>query len=424
MSKLSTQPQPQPQPTVVTAQIGTIGGRENIKPDANLDVATFKEMAEYVDRRGSAVAVIPGKGMVMMTKNKEGNYELLIGGTDGQRADYTINPQGQLLKVGETSVANLTPYHEQTINLLNEYLSALPPDQIKLITIPIISQVPDFKPDEALLRELQDDGYVSKTRFITSVWAATGGTPDQLKAVVEESKHLSPYALTPKLMDEVQAELRKQAVMVKADPEAQVRDNRRILEPVYKLANLALSEKLTQMYQTATGDKSSNVVVSSGFQNGAFEIGDGNVIFSEKFYDSIIKNFPNPADQEKIILDILKHERAHYSNSDLSADLIIAKAKSGYFEKLNQDLENGTITKDQAVAKIYAANLLTIAAQREQERRADGVNGLDPITEKAIEKYFKEIAPDALIPDHVGGGLFLTHPPTHERAGRQGAVKK
>lgn len=157
--------------------------------EVKVDEAKLQEMTEFVEKRSTAVAVIPGKGTMVMTKNQEGNYEMTLKGIDGTQGEYTIDARGKLLKVGETDVQKLSPYHELKINMLNEFLQALPAEQIKVNIIP--SRVPDFQLQSGdVLAEKTQNGHFDKTELIVSIWARTGGTPERLRAAVEETKYL------------------------------------------------------------------------------------------------------------------------------------------------------------------------------------------------------------------------------------------
>lgn len=400
---------------------------ETTGPDVTVDGAKLKALIEVVEGRGSFVAVIPDKGMVLMTKNKDGSYRLSIDGVDGSNGDYTIDAEGNLLKVGETDIKDISSYHEAKINMLNEYLQALSPEQIKLKEIPV-GQIPDLKPstDDALVKTLTDHGNIPKTQLITAVTAAIGGTKSQLREVVENSQGLHPGALTPELFDSVRQELLSEAATTTVNPEAQIKINREYYNTAFQLANPELSQKLTKMYQSISGDTSTTVVVSSSAEvedSIAIQIGDGNVIFSEKFYNSMVKNFPDPADQERIIGDILKHEQRHYTHSDIIAKTILQEAQTKYIQRLENDLSTGSITKDEAVARVYASTLLIMAEQRDMERRADGSSGLGREAVNAIEKFQQEqrdaangsLTQRRIIPPDAGGGLLLSHPDTEDR---------
>jgi hypothetical protein len=77
-----------------------------------------------------------------------------------------------------------------------------------------------------------------------------------------------------------------------------------------------------------------------------------------------------------------------------------------------------------------------MAEAREMEREADGLDGLQPITTKAIEKYIEEQTAAlnaASIKDggqprtvgpNAGGGLLFAHPPPYERTGRNNTAPK
>lgn len=417
----------------------TVPQVENRVADANpsmpkaeyvpVDALKLQQMAEVVERRDSAMVVIPGKGTVLMTKTKEGNYQIMIQGDDDRLGSFTTNSRGEILKVGEIDIKEIGQYNLPKLEMLNEYLTALPVEQISLKEIPRGS-VPDFKPgnDDALVKGLEN-GFFDKNKLMVAIWAATGGTQTQLGQIVEGLKDLSPYALTPQFIESVRGDLLAEVAAIKGDPDGQVKSTREALRTALKLSDSPLSGDMTKMYQESTGDYSTTVVVSSSVNvddSMAIQIGDGNVLLSKRFCDFVMQKYPEAADQKKIILDILKHEREHYINGDSASRQLLYAAQAEFIRKTEQGLKDGSIPKDEAISRLVAAELLEKAEVRKQERRADGEDGLEPETVAALEAFTKQqLAAAAATAQKEGaetrkvnpelGSVWSTHPPTSER---------
>lgn len=397
----------------------------------SVDTTNLARLIEMVQKRESAFVVVPEKGTILMTRDRDNqdNFKLQINGIDGSRSDFTIDSKGKIIKVGTTDVRELSPIKQLELDRLNEYLKDMPAEQVQLNPIPV-GKLTDLKPDNNdRLAMMLENGRIDKTQLIRDYWAASGGKPSQLPESVDEMKNLDPYSLTSDLFDSVRKDLLAEVANVNSDPEMMVRLSRSEFREAFKNSDPALSAKMTKLYQKETGDVSVNVMVSSDptVDAGlALQLGDGNIAFSKKLYDTIIRNCPNPDDQEQVILDILLHEHEHYVSGDNSTRGILTAVQAEYNKKLNQNSESGTITKGEAFARSTAAELLLLAAIREQEKEADGHDGLHPETVRVLKifreekKAIEELAEKMLgeehsVVDSTNGSIWLPHPPLSER---------